>query len=255
MISVITVCYNSEKTITKTFDSILEQTTPPSEYIVIDGNSNDNTIAIIEDYEQKFLKKNISFNWISEKDNGIYDAMNKGLKFATKEWIHFLNSDDYYLNKYVLKTVCDNLEKTNADVIYGQLIKIENDVESALIPSKEKKLNLNSLIGCPIYQPATFFNHSLFKNKFTFDTKFKISADYKLFLQMINKGVRFQYIPIFTTYFNDGGISTIHQKTFTHNEDLRVLIESNKPTLFMKLMSNRFFYKPIILLFKVLSKF
>jgi glycosyltransferase involved in cell wall biosynthesis len=255
MISVITVCYNSAKTIKKTFDSILEQSAPPTEYLVIDGNSQDNTVAIIKDYEEKFLRKNIQFKWISENDNGIYDAMNKGILYTTQKWIHFLNSDDYYINKYIIEAVVEKLKTTAADIVYGQLIKIEHGVESALIPPKEKKLRLNALIGCPIYQPATFFSSSLLKNNYFFDTKFSISADYKLFIQMIDDGVKFQSIPTFITYFNDGGISSVNQRTLTYNEDIQALKELNKTTVFIRLKANRFLYKPIILFFQLLSKF
>jgi glycosyltransferase involved in cell wall biosynthesis len=255
MISVITVCYNSAKTIKRTFDSILEQSYLPMEYIVIDGNSQDNTVAIIKDYEERFLRKNIQFKWVSENDNGIYDAMNKGVLYATQKWIHFLNSDDYYINKYSLEAVAEKIKYATADIVYGQLIKIENGVESAMSPPKEKRLKLNTLISCPIYQPATFFSCSLLKRKYSFDTKFRISADYKLFVQMIDEGVKFQYIPIFITYFKDGGISSINQKTLTHNEDIQVLKDFNKTTVFMRLKAIRFFYKPIILFFQLLSKF
>jgi glycosyltransferase involved in cell wall biosynthesis len=255
MISVITVCYNSAETIKKTFDSILEQSYPPTEYIVIDGNSQDNTVAIIKDYEEKFIGKNIRFKWVSENDKGIYDAMNKGILYATQKWIHFLNSDDYYINRYSLEAVVEKLNDATADIVYGQLIKIENGVESALTPPKEKRIRLNALINCPIYQPATFFSCSLLKEKYSFDTTFRISADYKLFVQMIDDGVKFQYIPIFITYFNDGGISSVNQKTLTHNEDIQVLKDFNKTTVFMRLKAIRLFYKPVILFFQLVSKF
>jgi hypothetical protein len=180
--------------------------------------------------------------------------MNKGVLYATQKWIHFLNSDDYYINKYSIEVVTEKLKYATADVVYGQLITIKNGVESALLPPKEKKIRLYTLISCPIYQPATFFSCSLFKKKYSFDTKFRISADYKLFVQMIDEGVKFQYIPIFITYFNDGGISSINQKTLTYNEDIQVLKNFNKTTVFMRLKTIKPFYKPIILLFQLLSK-
>jgi glycosyltransferase involved in cell wall biosynthesis len=255
MISVITVCYNSAKTIKKTFDSILEQSSPPAEYIVIDGNSQDDTVVIIKDYEEKFFGKNIRFKWISENDKGIYDAMNKGVLYTTQKWIHFLNSDDYYINKYIVEAIIEKLRNTTADIVYGELIKIENGIESALTPPKEKRLKLNSLISCPIYQPATFFSASLLKSNYSFDTAFKISADYKLFVHMIHEGVKFRYIPMFITYFNDGGISSVNQKTLTYNEDIKVLREFKRTTVFMRLKAIRLFYKPVILFFQLISKF
>ena len=91
-ISIITVSYNSSKTIKDTFDSMLSQTYNNIEYIVVDGNSKDNTIDIVKEYEQKFLSRNIEFKWISEKDKGLYDAMNKGIKMATGDIVGSSNS-------------------------------------------------------------------------------------------------------------------------------------------------------------------
>ena len=88
-LSIITVCYNSEQTIEKTFNSILSQTVKPFEYIVVDGSSTDKTLSIIQEYKNKFSDKSISFKYISEKDKGLYDAMNKGLFMAEGDWIHF----------------------------------------------------------------------------------------------------------------------------------------------------------------------
>ena len=106
-ISVITVCRNSEKTLENTILSILSQTNKNFEYIIVDGNSHDNTKKIIEKY-----RKYIKF-YISEKDNGIYDAINKGIKNSTGEIVSVLNSDDAYYDRNVLSNVYDNFKKFN----------------------------------------------------------------------------------------------------------------------------------------------
>lgn len=255
MLSIITICYNSEKTISRTLDSILEQIYIPKQCIIIDGCSNDKTISIITDYQKEFRNKNIDLIFISEKDTGIYDAMNKGISYVTQEWIHFLNSDDYYANKYVLEIIEEKLKTTDADILYGQLIKIKSNTQSVLIPPKEKKIKLNALISCPIYQPATFFRSSLFKKKYFFDTSYRISADYKLFLEMLHDNIKFQYIPVFITNFDEGGISSTNKNTLTYKEDLRVLKEIGKPTLFMRFKHTPLLYKPLILIFQIISKF
>ena len=92
LFSIITVSYNSQQTITKTIDSVLNQTCKDFEYIIIDGNSSDNTISIIKSYEKKFGNK---LRWISEKDKGIYDAMNKGITLSMGDFIWLVNSDDW----------------------------------------------------------------------------------------------------------------------------------------------------------------
>ena len=95
--TIITATFNSEKTIDRTINSLLNQTILNFEYIVVDGKSSDNTVKILKSYEEKFKIRNIGYKWISEKDSGIYEAWNKGLMFAKGDWISFLGSDDYYV--------------------------------------------------------------------------------------------------------------------------------------------------------------
>ena len=108
-ISIITVCYNCAKTIERTIKSVLSQSYPLVEYIIVDGNSNDGTVDVIRKYEQS-----ISF-WLSEPDKGIYDAMNKGIDAATGELIGFINADDFYADGAV-EAIAKRYIETNADV-------------------------------------------------------------------------------------------------------------------------------------------
>ena len=95
-ISIITVSYNSEVVIEPTIKSILNQTFIDFEYLIIDGNSKDRTVEIIKSYESKFKEKNISYKWVSEPDNGIYDAMNKGILMSNGQWCNFMNTGDSF---------------------------------------------------------------------------------------------------------------------------------------------------------------
>ena len=115
-ISIITVCYNSAKTIRDTFESVLNQTYSDIDYVVVDGNSRDDTVSIIKEYEQKLNGK---MRWISEPDNGLYDAINKGIKMAVGDIIGILNSDDYYASDDVIKRVVDTISSKNVDSCYG----------------------------------------------------------------------------------------------------------------------------------------
>lgn len=255
-VTIVTVCYNSSRTIIDTFDSVLCQTLIPFEYIIIDGGSNDGTINIIKDYESEFLDKGIIFKWYSEKDAGIYDAMNKGLSLATGDWLHFLNSDDYYMNKYVLENVYRYLLQSTAMVLYGQTISVGENKQSLISPIPAHQLGLNMLIGCPIQQPSTFFRRSLFVDKkYKFDISFRVSADYKMFVQMINDGIHFQFIPIFVTCFNEGGVSTLCRDDLTFKEDIQVLKDCKVSTLLMRMKANSVVRKILIVLFQILSKF
>ena len=126
-ISIITVCYNSEKTISKTIESVLRQTNALFEYLIIDGASKDNTVQIAESYREQFVQKGIAYHIQSESDKGIYDAMNKGIRSATGDIIGILNSDDRYATEDVLSTVIDAFERTQTETIYGNLLYIKNE--------------------------------------------------------------------------------------------------------------------------------
>lgn len=111
-ISIITVTYNSEKTLKDTLESILKQTYENYEHIIVDGLSKDNTMQIIKEYEGKYNGK---LKYVSEKDSGLYDAMNKGVKLATGDIIGILNSDDIYAHENVLKEIVEKFKETNCE--------------------------------------------------------------------------------------------------------------------------------------------
>lgn len=111
-ISIITVTYNSSKTLKDTLESVLKQTYKDYEHIIVDGLSKDNTMEIVKEYERKYDGK---LRYISEKDTGLYDAMNKGIKMATGDIIGILNSDDIYAHENVLKEIVEKFEQTKCD--------------------------------------------------------------------------------------------------------------------------------------------
>ena len=159
--TVVTSTFNSEKTLERTLDSLLSQTFTDFEYIVIDGDSTDTTVKILESYAPKFEEKGISFRWISEKDNGIYEAWNKGLKLALGEWISFLGSDDYYLQ--------------NALEVYHNLIS-NNDAVWSWESFRRNTTITPAHVG-------SFHNRQYFKKYGNYDTIFKIAGDYELLLR------------------------------------------------------------------------
>ena len=133
-ISLITVCYNSEETIKDTIESVLKQTYRNYEYIIIDGKSKDKTLDIIKSYEKKFDSK---LKYISESDEGLYDAMNKGIALATGDIIGILNSDDILYDKNVFQNVVDNF--TNCDGVYSNLLLMNEDFTKITRNFKSKK--------------------------------------------------------------------------------------------------------------------
>src|SRR5680860_122406 len=122
-ISLITPSYNSAATIARTIDSVIAQNYPDLEYIIIDGGSKDNTAGVVASYQDK-----IKLNFISEPDNGIYDAMNKGVKLATGEIIGILNSDDIFYDEKVLTTVANAFSDGKTEVVYGDIKYFAGDV-------------------------------------------------------------------------------------------------------------------------------
>lgn len=118
MISIITATFNSAKTLKDTIQSVLRQTNKDFEYLIIDGGSTDETIDIVKSYESEFSGR---LKWVSEKDEGIYDAMNKGIKMASGDVVGILNSDDYFTSDDILQTVADAFKCQEIDAIYGDI--------------------------------------------------------------------------------------------------------------------------------------
>lgn len=138
LISIITVCYNSANTIRKTIESVLCQTYQEVEYLIIDGLSTDGTVTVAKEYEEQFVKKGYSFRIISEKDNGIYDAMNKGIRFASGELVGIINSSDWY-EKDALSTVAETYEKSKFDLFYSDINLIKENGQVIVKHSKNDK--------------------------------------------------------------------------------------------------------------------
>src|ERR1043166_6204978 len=119
-ISIITVCYNSERYIKDAIDSVLHQTYKDIEYIIVDGASKDKTVEIIKSYGNRITK------FVSEPDKGIYDAMNKGLKMASGDYLGILNSDDFYIDNNVIENVVNELKQNKTDSLFADLIYVNN---------------------------------------------------------------------------------------------------------------------------------
>lgn len=196
--SIITVTYNSEKTIEQTIKSVLAQTYQNIEYIIVDGASTDNTIKIIERYSE--LDGRIRY--ISEKDNGIYDAMNKGIKMASGDVIALLNSDDYYEIDAVEK-IARCIPEENNFVVYGMVRFLKRDKEMSVIMHSHYFLPERMMM-----HPACFVSKNVYK-EYLYDTRYKSAADYELFLRLfMDKSITF--IPIYEviTNFRVGGMSS-----------------------------------------------
>lgn len=135
LVSIITVCYNSENTIRKAIESVLAQTYPEIEYMIVDGQSRDGTLAIAKSYEEAFREKGYQYRIISEKDNGIYDAMNKGIRMASGELIGMINSDDWY-EPIAVQTAAEAYQNEQYDLFYADVNLISEDGRAAVKHSR-----------------------------------------------------------------------------------------------------------------------
>lgn len=201
-LSIITVSFNSGDTIERAISSVVKQTYLNKEYIIIDGGSTDATLNIIEKY-----KSDITY-WCSEPDEGIYDAMNKGIKKATGEIVAFLNSDDYYVDETVLEKVVRRWNKTkNIDVLAGRII-LQN--RFSLLCGMSPRVNeLEHLCYQMVLDhPAMFVKRKLFYEDGFFDLNYKIAADYAWILKSFHKGRKIITCDEAFTIFCLGGISS-----------------------------------------------
>lgn len=201
LISIVTVCYNEEKNIEKTCKSISAQTLRGFEWIIIDGKSKDNTVEIISKYKNKLSVL------ISEKDNGIYNAMNKGISKANGEYLLFLNGGDMLKDKNTLERISNFIkeDKEKGDIYYGDLIYDNGEI----VTFRKAKLNEKFFKTKTISHQATFIKKELFEKYGHYNERYKIVADFDFWVKtiIINK-VKTKYLPIIISVFDLDGVST-----------------------------------------------
>lgn len=183
-ISIITVCFNSSKTIARTIESVLVQQDICLEYLIIDGASKDNTISIAESFRQKFEEKGTSLIIKSEPDKGIYDAMNKGVQFASGDIIGILNSDDYYAAPDVLSTVVKGFEETKTDTLYGNLLYVKHGKPFRYWRSGKFHTFKH---GWMPPHPAFFVTKETYKKYGVYRLDCGVNADYEFMLRILEK--------------------------------------------------------------------
>jgi glycosyltransferase len=221
--SIITATYFSEKTIANTIASIKYQKYLNYNSILIDGNSTDETLKILHIY---LSNDDILF---SEKDYGIYDALNKGIKFAKGDIIGILHSDDVFASDNILKYVAEIFQNTNCDGVYGNLNFIKN---GKIVRKWESRKFAQFLLnnGWMPPHPTLFLKKEVFEKHGLYDTNFKIAADYDFILRIFkDESLKFEYLPITITNMSIGGVSTsgfrnLIRKSF---EDYKVLKKNN----------------------------
>jgi len=178
-ISLITVCYNAEQTIETCIRSVIKQDFGNLEYIIIDGNSTDNTVNIIKQHQQYIT------HFISEQDKGIYDAMNKGIALATGDVVGVLNADDYFADDTVLSLIADSFKKSDAEILYGDLDYV-NDTGKVIRKWRSgdfKRRNLD--FGWMPPHPTFYCKRHLFDDLGMYNLDYGTAADYELMIRFL----------------------------------------------------------------------
>jgi len=237
-VSIITVSFNSAKTIADTIESVLSQDYPEIEYIIVDGNSSDDTVKIIHQYENRISK------WISEKDQGMYDAMNKGIAIATGDVIGILNSDDVYMNNHAISDLMALLEKEKAQVVFADLILVDqNDDNKVLRYYDSSHFHPDKFrYGWMPAHPSVFVRRELYQKVGPFSTTYQIAADYEMLIRILAiQKATYTYLPKPVVRMRSGGASTagLSRNWILNKEIVRACKEngmySNMAMLLLKL--------------------
>lgn len=247
-VSIITVCYNSERTIEDTLQSVINQSYPNIEYIVIDGISTDKTLSIINKYKDKIT------TILSEKDNGIYDAINKGIRLATGDIIANLNSDDFYIDNNVITDVVATFEKEKTDTLYADLYYVDAFDTNKIVRYWKSKQYQEGLFlkGWMPPHPTFFVKKEVYQQYGLFDLQFKSAADYEIMLRFIHRfKTSIAYLPRVIVKMRVGGVSnaSLKNRIKANQEDRKAWkVNGLKPHAFTLI------FKPLSKLFQFVSK-
>lgn len=216
LVSIITINYNNKEGLEATIKSVVSQSSSNFEYIVVDGGSTDGSFTLLEEYN------NLITYWVSEKDQGIYNAMNKGIRFSKGEYLLFLNSGDYFVNNFVLEKAV-NVFCLDCNFIVGNMIV--DDGQKKRLHTNPDKITSDYLIYGSISHPSTFIRRALFEKYGYYNENFKIVSDWEFFiLTLIMKNESYQKIPITISIFNTFGISQSPNHKSLHDEERRAVI-------------------------------
>lgn len=204
-VTIITVNYNNCHGLERTINSVALQSYSDMEYIIIDGGSTDKSVDIIKRNESV-----VSF-WVSEKDNGIYNAMNKGIGFAHGEYLLFLNSGDYFVDRNVLSRIFDNSLNVNEDLLIGRqrFIDIKNNKKGISPKLYVDEINMEFFLSSTLPHQSTFIKRSLFDMCGVYDETYRVCADWVFWVKsVIENNCAMRILPFAVSYMEDGGVSS-----------------------------------------------
>ncbi len=239
-VSLITVTFNSSGTLRDTIESVLSQTYPDIEYIIVDGASKDNTIDTIQEYKPRFSGR---LHWVSEPDKGLYDAMNKGIRMATGDVVGIINSDDFYHRTDIIAKVVETFKNKDVQAIYGDVRFVNpNNLDKTVRYYSSNNFSPNRFRYGFMPAHPTFFTYRKYFEEFGYyKTDYKIAADYELLIRFlyIHK-LKTRYLSLDFMKMRTGGTSTasIKSNMLLNKEIVRACKENGictcMPLLFMK---------------------
>lgn len=201
-ISIITVNFNNRIGLEKTIVSVLSQDFLGLEYLVIDGGSTDGSTEIIKNHQER-----ISY-WVSEPDQGIYNAMNKAIQKATGEYLLFLNSGDYFCSSHVLQDVFAT--RQNADLLVGRQKFVGDNGKAGISPKLHvEEINMEYFLSSTLPHQATFIKRTLFSDCGLYDESYRVCADWVFWIQaVVKRHCTLELLPMAVSYMDNGGVSS-----------------------------------------------
>ncbi|MEM6522297.1 MAG: glycosyltransferase family 2 protein [Bacteroidota bacterium] len=238
-ISIITVCRNSQNTIQDCIDSVRDQIYPNIEHVIIDGNSDDKTVDIIQSNARQGLV------WVSEPDRGIYDAMNKGILMSTGDVIGILNSDDFYSSKLILNEIANTFAKNKCESVFGDVVFVKPaDVNKSVRTYSAKNWRPDKFAwGYMPPHPSFFVKKEWFDKYGLYKTDYSIAADYELLIRyLFVHRLNYIYVPIEMVKMRVGGVSTKNWKSnvILNKEIARACKENGLYTNYLMIYSKYF---------------
>lgn len=207
-VSIITATYNGARTLGDAMKSVLEQTYQDIEYIVVDGASTDDTVDVIRQYEPQFKDR---LKWISEKDDGIYDAMNKGIRLATGDLVGILNSDDYFTSSDVIARMVSAFDESSMDAVYGDIHFIHDGEPDKCVRYYSSKPFRPFWLrfGFMPAHPSFYCRREVYEKAGLYKTDYAIGSDYEMMVRLFMKHkIKAKYLPIDFVTMRTGGAST-----------------------------------------------
>lgn len=238
-LSIITINYNNLEGLKRTFSSVINQSFRDFEWIIVDGGSTDGSVSFLEDNRGLFSRL------ISEKDNGIYDALNKGGRLATGDYIFFLNSGDCFYSSEVLSSFFENKDNEDADFLYGDVCYCYPDRDD--IGKQPEELTLQYLRKNPLNHQTTFVKRERFAEVGGFDTRYAIVADWHMQVKLMLAGARFKYRNVVVCRYDITGFSSQNKDRMEKEREL--FFKELIPDVYLKALDELYTFdnKPCIL--------